>query len=228
MQPHNTTSSTFITLLPHAKDITGQRFGRLVALGPIGRTTGTRKYILWLCQCDCGNTHKVTANNLRSGSTASCGCWLSDRVTAQNKTHGMWNEPIYKIWTGIKDRCTNSAGSHYTRYGARGITICNEWQDSFESFYSHVSQLPHFGEKGYSIDRIDNDGDYEPGNVRWATGTTQSRNRRTNRLITFDGVSRTVAEWAETLDIGGDTLRYRLGAGWSVRDALFTRPHGKR
>jgi len=222
--PYHTTRPTFITLAKNAIDITGQRFGRLVALGPIRRQG---RAIIWLCQCDCGKGHEVMLANLRAGGTLSCGCWRRDRISAENTIHNMRNEPVYKVWTGVKDRCTNSKGSHYSGYGARGITICDEWRDSFEAFYGCVSKLPNFGEPAYSLDRIDNDGNYEPGNVRWATPVSQARNRHTNRVFEFDGVSRTLAGWAEVVGIPRDTLRKRLEMGWSVRDALLTKLHDK-
>lgn len=121
-------------------------------------------------------------------------------------------------------RCTNPAFAKYPSYGARGIKVCDEWRSSFQAFYNHVSLLPHFGEKGYSLDRIDNNGDYKPDNVRWATSKEQGLNIRSNHTITFDGKTQTLGEWAIEFQINSDTLASRLLRGWSAERALATPP----
>jgi hypothetical protein len=168
----------YITLAKNARQYAGKRFGRLVALGPVGKNP-FHGGIVWQCRCDCGNTVNVAAGNLGNGTTKSCGCLRSSNKSCV--THGMSRSPIYKTWQSRNRRCTNPKNPRYSDYGGRGISVCAEWAESFEAFYSHVSALPFFGVKGRTLDRIDNDGNYEPGNVRWATKSEQRRNSRPPR-----------------------------------------------
>lgn len=210
----------YINISSRAKDITGLRSGKLVALGPIGQN---RYGLLWQCQCDCGNESIVRAARLIRGEIRSCGC-----VLGKQGTHLMTNTKVFSVWNGMRDRCSNVKNESYPHYGERGITVCAEWTNSFEAFYEHVSKLPHCGEEGYSIDRINNDGNYEPGNVQWATLVEQRRNQRNNRFITIDGVTRTAVEWAEIVGIASCTIRKRLNSGWSEYDAVFKPIHSQK
>lgn len=166
----------------NVKDISNKKFGRLTALEP----TSKRKwgYVVWLCKCDCGNVFETTTSDLLRESTVSCGCLRKEKaaITAKKgdnrRKHNMSDTHIYWVWTKIKQRCFNPNDKGYKNYGGRGITICSEWKNDFKSFYDYVSALPHFKEKGYSIDRINNDGNYEPNNIRWATAYQQVHNRR--------------------------------------------------
>jgi hypothetical protein len=163
-------------------DLTRQRFGRLLVLKQSGGKK--RGCILWLCKCDCGNTVIVPSGDLRTPRKRSCGCLqkevasLIGRTGNNRRTHGMKGTKIYHVWDSIKYRCLNPNYRQWKDYGGRGVTICDEWAKSFEAFYDYVSKLPNYRGKGYSIDRINNDGNYEPGNVRWATRIEQNRNRR--------------------------------------------------
>lgn len=132
-------------------------------------------------------------------------------------THGMTRSIEFRIWAGIKTRCFNRNDPGYVRYGGRGITICDRWKNSFEAFYADVGPKPEWAD---SIDRIDNNGNYEPGNVAWATTKEQANNRRTNRIITYRGVTQTMAQWAEALGLRQGTLRERFRRGWSLEMAL--------
>lgn len=171
------------------KNLIGQRFGRLTVVAQTNERIN--RSVVWECKCDCGNTHYVQSNSLLTGRTQSCGCLLKERRGVARTTHHMSNEKIYAVWQGMRKRCFSTNHKNYADYGGRGITVCDEWNSSFEAFYNYVSQLPHFGENGYSLDRINNDGNYEPGNVRWATRKVQANNtRKTQRCM--DSYKRTV------------------------------------
>lgn len=209
----------------NAKDISGIRFGRLVAVLPT-RKQGNR--LSWLCRCDCGNLTITNASNLRSGNTTSCGCFHMERLVSDHQTHGRSTSVIYRNWATMIQRCKNPNMHNYERYGGRGIKVCDEWQQSFGSFYDYVSVLPGFGEVGRTLDRIDNDGEYVPGNVRWATSTEQGRNQRKSILLTYDGKTQHIADWADEIGIGYRTLKSRLRYGWSVEQVLGTPIGGQR
>ena len=155
-------------------DLVGQKFGRLTVLEEAGRSN--RGSVRWLCECDCEEkTRKVIlGRSLRSGVTKSCGCLKVERLT----THGLRYHELHAVWNRIIQRTENPNGPHFHDYGGRGITVCEEWRSSFLSFFNYI--MENLGERppGMSIDRINNDGNYEPGNVRWATQFQQIHNRR--------------------------------------------------
>jgi hypothetical protein len=154
----------------------GKRFGRLTVIADAGNTKTGMK--MWECKCDCGNITVVRGTHLREGSIKSCGCIRREETSRRFATHRKKNTRIYRTWRNMKTRCYNPKCKYFKDYGGRGIAICEEWMNSFESFFAYVSQLPHFGEEGRSIDRINNNGNYEPGNVRWATAKEQRANQR--------------------------------------------------
>lgn len=154
------------------EDLSGQKFGKLTAISRVYLTNRYRTK--WLCICECGTEKTIYAQYLKSGHTKSCGCLVVK--------HGLYYEKAYKIWTGIKSRCVNKKDAHYPNYGARGIAIFDEWLNNPVSFIEYVSQLENYGKDKYSLDRINNDGNYEPGNLRWATCSEQSHNTRVNKL----------------------------------------------
>lgn len=161
-------------------DLAGKRFGRLAVLE---RAPSATKDIRYLCLCDCGESVVTTGNNLRRGKSKSCGCWRKIAPTLFNTTHGMKDTPEYRVWTSLKTRCTNPAAKSYPDYGGRGISVSPEWEKDFKAFFDHVGPRPS---RNHSIDRIDNDGNYEVGNVQWATREEQRRNRRdANKLNQF-------------------------------------------
>lgn len=213
-------SYEFITLPKNAKDITNQRFGRLVTLGPVGQSKSGN--VIWLCKCDCGNTKNFPGGNLKRGHAKSCGCLPKEIIAQRNTVHGMRSDPLYQVWGGMKNRCTNPNTENFAYWGGRGITVCNEWRHDFVAFHDHVSQLPHCGEKGRSLDRIDNSLGYQPGNVRWATAKEQGRNTRVNILITHNGKTQCLSAWAEELGLSLGMLHQRIRAGWSARRMLTT------
>lgn len=210
--------SEYIKLSRNAKDITGKRFGRLVALGPVGRAGGEK--IVWRCRCDCGKETDVRAGDLCKGNTRSCGCLRREITSSRRKTHGMTMSIIYDIWQNAKTRCANPDAWNYANYGGRGIVVCREWMHDFQSFYDYVSGLPGYGEDGLQIDRINNDGNYEPGNVMWSSRSEQCRNRRNNVMLTHDGKTQCQAAWSAELGIDQRTISMRLRLGWTVERAL--------
>ena len=198
-----------------AVDITGQTFQYLTAVKPVGSGKGG---VMWECLCKCGKTTNATAKNLRSGNTKSCGCLNSEKVVARNKAgalHGMTKTRTWISWDSMIQRCTNPEHKSFDDYGGRGIKVCPAWLNEFSAFYKDMGERP----AGKTLDRIDTNGNYEPGNCRWATPTEQSNNRLNNRVIEFDGRKQTVAEWARELGMSRQTLRHRL-INWSIEDAL--------
>jgi hypothetical protein len=159
----------------------GQRFGLLVVVARVG---SDRNRVLWQCACDCGRTDIVSNGNmLQRGKKKSCGCAIGEMISAAKRTHGQKGSggttQVYRAWLGIKQRCLNPNRSEWHNYGGRGITVCDRWANSFEAFYADVGDPP---KPGLSIDRIDNDGNYEPGNVRWATWSQQTKNSRFDKV----------------------------------------------
>lgn len=191
------------------KDLTGQKFGRLTV---IERTENAADgHAQWRCRCDCGNITVVASNNLQRGIIKSCGCLHKEMF--DRTTHGMADTPIFYCWSGIKARCYNPKHKSFKDYGGRGVTMFSAWVNDFKAFYNYVSQLSHFGEKGYTLDRIDNSGNYEPNNVRWATAKIQTRNRRNNRFVEYNGELMTMAEASEKSGLPKYILRNRLKSG---------------
>ncbi len=161
---------------PRRVDLTGRRFGRLVVLEFTGRKTNGRVPI-WQCKCDCGQIKDVESASLVRGNTSSCGCFNKDRVAETHRKHGQYTNPMYAVWTQMKARCMNPRHAGFKYYGGRGISVCQRWIDSFSAFLADMGERPD----GLEIDRINNDGNYEPGNCRWATRAQQMMNTRRNK-----------------------------------------------
>lgn len=208
----------FIQLSRQAMNLTGQRYGQLVVLGPVGKAKSGS--IVWLCQCDCGEQVEVKAQRIRHDGVSSCGCHYAEQGRRKPVRHGMSDTSIYNTWIQLSVRCHSAESSNYENYGARGVSVCDEWRNSFEAFLDHVSQLPNYGAEGVTLDRIDNGGNYEPGNVRWATQKEQMRNTRRNRLLTHNGKTQCLAAWAEELGIRKNLIEVRLFRGWDAELAL--------
>ena len=186
-------------------DIYGQRFGRLTALRRSSsvRTLGGQLKQRWVCVCDCGTEVIVRSQPLRNGSTRSCGCLQREARIR----HGQHKHPLYSIWKGMLDRCNNPFSKDFERYGARGISVCKRWENP-SCFFSDIGTRPS---ERHTLDRKNNDGDYEPGNVRWALPLFQARNRRSNRVLCLpNGWRSTLGEIASELGLTGSGLARRL------------------
>lgn len=172
-----------------------------------------------VCECECGSTAIVHLQSLRTGNTVSCGCYGRDRKV----THGLSATPTWQSWRSMCKRCLDPNNSDYHNYGGRGITVCQQWMQSFEAFLEDMGYRPD----NCSLDRVDNDGNYEPNNCRWATRSEQQRNRSDNHSLTYNGKTFCIAEWAEVTGLPHWSIRYRIKQGWTVGNAL-TMPLGTR
>lgn len=208
-------------------DITGVRFGRLVAIKKTQKGSQKagckRTRAKWLCQCDCGKQTEVVAESLHSGNTKSCGCLSRENVRTVNKTHGMSKTRLYGIWHSMKMRCENENAQAYDSYGGRGVTVCERWSNSFEAFFNDMGSEYH---EGLTLDRIDNDKGYYPENCRWVSMKTQCNNRRSSVSITRNGETKTIAEWCRHFGIKQSTVTNRRYMGWD-EEKLFDPPHKK-
>lgn len=198
----------------------GDKFNFLTVAGPpIVRESKTgKRENYYLCQCDCGGTTSARSSELKRGSVKSCGC-LSIKVGRERQTtHGKSKSRIYRIWENMKKRCNNPLCPSYKFYGAKGVTVCSKWE-TFMGFYEDVGEPPY---PSATLDRIHTKGNYEPGNVRWASPTEQQRNRSNNRRFYYGGENLTAAEWAEKLGISSKTMASRLLLrGWSIERAIY-------
>jgi hypothetical protein len=208
--------------MPRLIDLTGKRFGMLEALRPGGPRVLPSGYarLFWWVRCDCGTVKEVAGSNLRVGYTRSCGCNSNLARSVKLRSEAKANYPReYYIWESMKARCKNPNRACYKNYGGRGIVVCPRWDQSFEGFLADMGPCPD----GYTIERIDNNRGYEPGNCRWASYKEQGRNQRSNHLLTFRGETRTIAEWTEILGFKRATIGCRINKhGWSVERALTT------
>lgn len=198
-------------------DMTGKRIGRLVVLGFAGYR---HEQATWVCRCDCGQQTVVFGSALRRKKpTRSCGCLAREAASTNNSTHGLTRTPEHYAWCNMRGRCENPTDLAYSRYGGRGIKVCERWH-IFENFLADMGKRPT---AHHSLDRIDNDGDYCPENCRWATRRQQTNNRRGNRILTHNGESLTVSQWSRKLGIKTATIISRLNIhGWSVEKTLST------
>lgn len=201
-----------------AKDHTGERFGRLTVLRPVGRD---RHYcITWACRCDCGTETHVQYTNLRTGHTQSCGCMWLETITKHGSARDSGPTKEYRIWNAMKNRCRNPQDKNFHLYGGRGITYCERWDD-FQNFISDMGQCP----PRMSLERTDNSKGYNPENCRWATQAEQCRNMRRNRVLTYHGKSLCLTDWAAEVGLTRDALDSRLRSGWTLERALTTPSH---
>lgn len=200
------------------KDLTGKTFNRWTVL----KFLGVKKYpcgtthAIWLSRCRCGNESEMISGAFRKSQ--SCGCLRNEVVTTHGQTKDGKVNPSYRAWCSILQRCNNPKNPGYKNYGGRGIKVAERWL-KFDNFYED------FGKDwvvGTSVDRIDNDGDYRPGNVRWASWVEQCTNKRINRFIEYAGKRMTSSQWAKETGIHPRYICYRLNAGWTPQEILTT------
>lgn len=185
----------------------GERYGNLSVLGEGGRSPSGRRTVR--CKCDCGRTGVFCLNSLRIGETKSCGCLKVKRLT----THGQSNTPEYRVWAGMIQRCVNENETGWIYYGGRGISVCDEWRASFEAFICDMGMRPS---GKYSIERIDNDGNYEPGNCVWATRAQQGSNTSKCIKIHLSGQTKTLTQWAAEFGLKPQTVNGRYRSGYRI------------
>lgn len=190
----------------------GDKFGRLTVLS-------NEAYGYARCRCECGTEKIIMRTKLRIGHTRSCGCLHRETLPNYNRTHGGFGTVLYRLWQGMITRCTNPNEPSFKCYGGRGIRVCDKWLHDFAAFRTDVGERPS---AAYSLDRIDNDGNYEPGNVRWATKSQQMRNNRNTLKIEHGGACMSAVEWSERTGIAAQSIRQRLRRGWNVERTLTT------
>lgn len=201
------------------KDLTGQVFGRLTVVADVGNDKGGRAR--WSCRCECGGLTEVRGDHLRNGRTASCGCAQQEARGKVNRTHGRSGTRLHRNWHSMIQRTTNPNVARYHIYGGRGIKVCDRWRNSFENFASDMGEPPT---PQHSLDRINVNGNYEPGNVRWATKKEQGRNTRFNVVYEYRGKTACVVEHCEDAGISTVMVYKRLSRGWSIDDAMTLPP----
>ncbi len=211
-------------------EMIGEKFGRLLVIDQAETDTHGKR---WRCICDCGAEHIVNGVLLRNGTTNSCGCYRRDLgvlMGSNSKKHGHARTgeetAEYRIWSAMVSRCTSPTNRNYANYGGRGIQICERWLKSFANFYADIGNRPpgtHAnGRAIYSLDRINNEGDYEPSNCRWATPEEQNNNTRFNHYVEIEGVKKSLTEWLHIYPVPRDIFYKRIKQGMSEKDALIT------
>jgi hypothetical protein len=201
-------------------DLSGSVYGKLTAIHPLPHSCGER--IKWLCRCECGNEMITTGHNLRTGHTRSCGCLGGKfKPTRGGVSRNPATKALYHIWHGMIVRCTDPRDKKYHLYGGRGITVHPQWMDSFDTFKRDVGDRPS---DEHSLDRFpNNNGNYEPGNVRWATRLEQSSNSRRIIPLTINGITKSISQWARVSPVTAATISDRYTRRkWTAEAAVFT------
>lgn len=198
-------------------DLVGTRFGRLLVLEEAQKTNGRKSF---KCQCECGNTMITLRQSLVSGNTKSCGCLLKEKTRGRFTTHGQSRTRLYSIYRGMLNRCYKHKTKRYERYGGRGIRVCNEWVNDFKAFYRWA--MVNGYRNDLTIDRIDVNGDYAPGNCRWSNVKMQQNNLSTNKIISYMDQKKTLARWCQELNLNYHTIFCRLNRNWTIERAFKT------
>lgn len=198
-----------------ADSLEGQKFGRLEVLWRAANKVEPSGAVrtAWQCSCECGNGLVVTGHALKKGHTRSCGCLTKEKPIK----HGRSRAPVYRSWAAMIQRCGNPKTRNFDAYGGRGITVCDKWK-TFKGFYEDMGDPA----PGMTIDRIDNERGYGPGNCRWASREEQANNCRTNVFLSYAGNTLTISQWTRVTGISKGTIKNRLKRGWSAERALTT------
>ncbi len=184
---------------------------------PLSRPGAMKKVI---CRCDCGAQIVTSIIDVVRGKSQSCGCLAKEINREKNFVHGLTHHPFMRVFYDVRSRCYNPKDVGYHNYGGRGIKMCEQWKDNVKIFYDWA--IENGWQQGLDINRINNDGDYEPTNCNCVTRKVNSRNRRVNRYITFNGETKCLSEWSEILQIGRSALNWRLDHGWDIAHAFTT------
>ncbi len=201
------------------KDLKGLSFGRLTVVS-LSTNRATNRGAIWIYKCSCGNIVEVRADSLIDNNTRSCGCLqkeISADIGRNTITHRASYTVEFNIWSCMLARCTNPNDPAYCNYGGRGIIVCSRWLYSFENFLTDMGYRPS---SDHSIDRINNDGNYEPGNCRWATAKEQANNRRNNVFYNYNGVDYSLSDISTKYNIKPTTFHQRIAVGWTVAEAI--------
>ncbi len=200
-------------------DLAGRRFGRLLVCDRAANVVNAsgQQVIVWNCVCDCGTRKQIRTNTIIHHGVDSCGCGTAQKLSAVHRTHGLSGTPEHRAWKEMRGRCLNPTYKQFADYGGRGIGVCREWLDSFAAFLAHIGPRPS---PRHSLDRIDVNGNYEPGNVRWATRLVQNNNKRTNLQLSVKGETLTVRDASIKYGVNPKTIRKRLARGWPVETAV--------
>ena len=190
-------------------DRRGARFGRLFVKS-LHPERSLRGQTMWVCECDCGNEVIVQTGNLQSGNTISCGCYGRERTVEASRTHGMRQSSEYQSWVKLRGRCFSEYNNRYVSHGGRGITVCDRWKDSFQNFYDDMGPKPT---PKHSIERIDNEGNYEPENCKWATPREQANNRRSSLKLDIYGEVKSLAQWCREFEVPYKSAQHMLAKG---------------
>jgi hypothetical protein len=214
-----------VAQLRRGPDLTGRRFGRLTVIGLFGSNNGK----LWLCRCDCGQTHKARTGHLNAGAVTSCGCAQQDagRITGWlyghlHATHGMRHHPLYNVHRCMMRRCYNRKDKRFPSYGGRGITVCDEWRTNRGAFFNWA--LASGYKSGLTLERRDNDLGYSPDNCCWIPHAAQQNNTTRSHTLSWQGETLTISAWARKLGIRPNAIQHRLDRGWPV-ERIFSQPY---
>lgn len=199
--------------------VSNQTYGRLTTIECVG--TSRDRHKIWRCRCICGNEKLVSSRDLKSGNTKSCGCLVKEQKTRYS--HGKHGTRLYRIWQTMKARCKYATHVDADYYCDKGITVCDEWANSFEAFEKWADKNGY--KDNLTIDRINCNGNYEPNNCRWATPKVQCNNKGNNRVLTINGEQKTVTQWSEISGVNRYTIYKRLNRGVRPYDAVFSKPY---
>lgn len=197
-------------------NLIGQTFGRLTVLSKA--THRFKDKGQWLCQCECGAVKSISGSFLLTGKVRSCGCLRRNGNGACQPKHRASGTTEFNIWNQMRQRCHNTSHPYFGDYGGRGIAVCERWRDNFSAFYADMGSKPD----GCTLERVDNSGNYELSNCRWATRTEQANNRRSSRFLSLNGVTKTCAQWSAHSGISQANIYARLRLGWSVEKVITT------